>query len=81
MLGGASLVLWAVMMAAQGFRAKSWAVDHHFLNAGALATTLALVVNNPELMILIGSPGTFGRGNCGYTLRIGSRVALPGYPS
>lgn len=50
LLGGASVVLWAVMSFAQWFRTDAWAVDQHFANTGALATTLALVVNHPHFM-------------------------------
>ena len=50
LLGGASLVLWLVMVSLEGFRQKSWAIDHHFANVMTVTATLSLVVNYPHFM-------------------------------
>ena len=50
MLGGASLVLWALMFSLDGQGRDSWAVDHHFGNLVALSGSLALVCNYPHFM-------------------------------
>jgi hypothetical protein len=49
LLGGASLVVWLVMFAAQGFR-SNWAVDQHFGNLTATAASLSLLVNYPHFL-------------------------------
>ena len=49
LLGGASIVVWAVMVALQGFR-TSWAIDQHFRNLTITAATLALFVNYPHFL-------------------------------
>src|SRR5258708_2175449 len=41
------------------------------------STILAFVVNSPEFVTWIGSPGTPSSGKSGYTLGIGSSVACP----
>jgi hypothetical protein len=50
LLGGASILVWAVMMAAQPFRA-SWAVDQHFKNLAVTTATLSLLVNYPHFLV------------------------------
>jgi len=50
LLGGASLLVWAVMMVAQAFRG-SWAVDQHFKNLVVTTATLSLLVNYPHFLV------------------------------
>ena len=50
LLGGASVLVWAAMIAAENYRQSSWAVDHHFANLAAISATLALVCNYPHFM-------------------------------
>ncbi len=50
MLGGASILVWFVMIAVQGFR-TSWAVDQHFKNLTYTAASLSLLVNYPHFLI------------------------------
>jgi len=49
LLGGASILVWTVMVALQGFR-TSWAIDQHFRNLTVTAATLALFVNYPHFL-------------------------------
>ena len=50
LLGGASILVWLVMIGVQGFRA-SWAVDQHFKNLTNTAASLALFINYPHFLI------------------------------
>ena len=50
LLGGASILVWMVMVAVQGFRA-SWAVDQHFKNLTVTTASLSLLVNYPHFLI------------------------------
>jgi hypothetical protein len=50
MLGGASLVLWAVMFMFEGSGREAWAINHHFLNLMALSGSLAVICNYPHFM-------------------------------
>src|SRR5688500_7112506 len=50
LLGGASIVVWMVMIGLQGFRA-SWAVDQHFANLAVTTASLALIVNYPHFLM------------------------------
>jgi hypothetical protein len=50
LIGGASLLVWAVMFAAEGLRGHVWAVDHHFKNMGPMFASLSLLVNYPHFM-------------------------------
>jgi hypothetical protein len=50
LLGGASLLVWLVMIAVQGFRA-SWAIDQHFKNLTYTAASLSLIINYPHFLI------------------------------
>ena len=50
LLGGASILVWMVMIAVQGFRA-SWAVDQHFKNLTVTTASLSLLVNYPHFLI------------------------------
>jgi hypothetical protein len=50
LLGGASILVWLVMIAVQGFRA-SWAVDQHFKNLTVTTASLSLIVNYPHFLI------------------------------
>ncbi len=50
LLGGASLLVWLVMMSLQGFR-TSWAVDQHFKNLTYTAASLSLLINYPHFLI------------------------------
>lgn len=50
LLGGASIVLWALMFLLDGQGRQSWAVDRQFQNLVALSGSLALVGNYPHFM-------------------------------
>jgi hypothetical protein len=50
MLGGASLLVWLVMFATQGFRA-AWAIDQHFKNLTVTTASLSLLVNYPHFLV------------------------------
>jgi len=50
LLGGASILVWMVMIAMQGFR-TSWAVDQHFKNLTVTTASLSLLVNYPHFLI------------------------------
>ena len=50
LLGGASLVVWMLMIGLQGFRA-SWAVDQHFANLTVTTASLAIIVNYPHFLM------------------------------
>lgn len=50
LLGGASLLVWAVMLIAEPFRG-SWAVDQHFKNLAVTTATLSLLVNYPHFLV------------------------------
>jgi hypothetical protein len=50
LLGGASILVWLVMTAVDGFR-TSWAVDQHFKNLTFTAASLSLLVNYPHFLI------------------------------
>ena len=50
LLGGASLLVWLVMMSLQGFR-TSWAIDQHFKNLTYTAASLSLLINYPHFLI------------------------------
>ena len=50
LLGGASILVWMVMIAVQGFRA-SWAVDQQFKNLTVTTASLSLIVNYPHFLI------------------------------
>ncbi len=42
LLGGASILVWLVMIATEGFRA-SWAIDQHFKNLTVTTASLSLL--------------------------------------
>ena len=50
LLGGASLLVWLVMVAVQGFR-TSWAIDQHFKNLTYTTASLSLLVNYPHFLV------------------------------
>jgi hypothetical protein len=50
LLGGASIAVWLIMIAVQGFRA-SWAIDQHFKNLTYTAASLSLLINYPHFLI------------------------------
>lgn len=50
LLGGASILVWLVMIAVDGFRA-AWAVDQHFKNLTYTAASLSLLINYPHFLI------------------------------
>ena len=50
LLGGASILVWLVMIVVEGFR-SSWAVDQHFKNLTYTAASLSLLVNYPHFLI------------------------------
>jgi hypothetical protein len=50
LLGGASLLVWFVMFAVQGFR-SAWAIDQHFKNLTVTTASLSLIVNYPHFLV------------------------------
>ena len=60
LLGGASLLVWLVMIVFQGFRA-SWAVDQHFKNLTVTTASLSLLINYPHFLISYKLAYTRGR--------------------
>ena len=50
LLGGASLLVWLVMFAVQGFR-SAWAIDQHFKNLTVTTASLSLLVNYPHFLV------------------------------
>ncbi len=50
LLGGASILVWLVMLGVQGFR-TSWAVDQHFKNLTFTAASLSLLINYPHFLV------------------------------
>ena len=50
LLGGASILVWLVMVSVQGFRA-SWAIDQHFKNLTITTASLSLLVNYPHFLV------------------------------
>ncbi len=50
LLGGASILVWLVMIATEGFRA-SWAIDQHFKNLTVTTASLSLLVNYPHFLV------------------------------
>jgi hypothetical protein len=50
LLGGASILVWLVMIGVQGFR-TSWAIDQHFKNLTYTAASLSLLINYPHFLI------------------------------
>ena len=60
LLGGASILVWMVMVAVQGFR-TSWAVDQHFKNLTYTAASLSLLVNYPHFLVSYHLAYTRGR--------------------
>ena len=50
LLGGASILVWLVMIAVQGFR-SSWAIDQHFKNLTYTTASLSLLVNYPHFLV------------------------------
>jgi hypothetical protein len=50
LLGGASLLVWFLMFATQGFRA-AWAIDQHFKNLTVTTASLSLLVNYPHFLV------------------------------
>jgi hypothetical protein len=61
LLGGASILVWLVMMSADGFR-TSWAIDQHFRNLTFTAASLSLLVNYPHFLVSYKLAYTRGRG-------------------
>jgi hypothetical protein len=61
LLGGASILVWAVMIAVQGFR-TSWAIDQHFKNLTVTTASLSLLVNYPHFLISYKLAYSRGRG-------------------
>lgn len=51
LLGGASVVIWAVMMLAEGLRARNSTVESHFLQIAATFSLLGLICNHPHFML------------------------------
>jgi hypothetical protein len=50
LLGGASVLVWAVMWALEDYRTL-WAVDSHFKNLAVTTVSLSLLVNHPHFLI------------------------------
>ena len=50
LLGGASILVWLIMIGVQGFR-TSWAIDQHFKNLTYTAASLSLLINYPHFLI------------------------------
>jgi hypothetical protein len=51
LLGGASIVLWAVMQLGDHFRDHSEAIASHFLQVGTVFSMMSIVCNHPHFMI------------------------------
>lgn len=49
LLGGASVLVWLVMVSFAGFR-EAWAVDQHFKNLTVTTASLSLLVNYPHFL-------------------------------
>jgi hypothetical protein len=60
LLGGASLLVWLVMISVQGFR-SAWAIDQHFKNLTITTASLSLLVNYPHFLISYKLAYTRGR--------------------
>ena len=60
LLGGASLLVWLVMISVQGFRSE-WAIDQHFKNLTITTASLSLLVNYPHFLISYKLAYTRGR--------------------
>ena len=60
LLGGASLLVWLVMISVDGFRA-AWAVDQHFKNLTVTTASLSLLINYPHFLISYKLAYTRGR--------------------
>ena len=50
LLGGASILIWLVMVGSEAFR-TSWAVDQHFRNLTFTAASLSLIINYPHFLV------------------------------
>ena len=74
LLGGASLLVWLVMFATQGFRA-AWAIDQHFKNLTVTTASLSLLVNYPHF--LVSYKLAYGRGRAFVTTHWWQLVAVP----
>jgi hypothetical protein len=74
LLGGASILVWLVMISVDGFRA-SWAVDQHFKNLTYTAASLSLLVNYPHF--LISYKLAYGRGRTFVTTHWWQLVMVP----
>jgi len=75
LLGGASLVVWLVMWALEGYRSL-WAIDSHFKNLAVTSISLSLVVNNPHF--LISYKLAYGRGTRFIATHRWQLLAVPG---
>jgi hypothetical protein len=51
LLGGASIVLWGVMLIGQYFRESSEAIESHFVQVGAFFSMMSIFCNHPHFMI------------------------------
>ena len=74
LLGGASLLVWLVMFAVQGFRA-AWAIDQHFKNLTVTTASLSLLINYPHF--LISYKLAYSRGRAFITTHWWQLVAVP----
>jgi hypothetical protein len=60
LLGGASIVVWLVMISLQGFRGH-WAIGEHFSHLTATTLSLSLLVNYPHFLLSYKFAYTRGR--------------------
>jgi uncharacterized membrane protein YhdT len=74
LLGGASLVVWFVMVALDGLRASP-AVEQHFTNLTATTLSLALILNYPHF--LFSYKLAYGRGGTFVLTHWWSLIAVP----
>jgi hypothetical protein len=74
LLGGASILVWLVMMSVDGLRA-SWAIDQHFKNLTYTVASLSLIVNYPHF--LISYKLAYGRGRSFVTEHWWQLIAVP----
>jgi hypothetical protein len=74
LLGGASILVWLVMISVEGFRA-SWAIDQHFRNLATTTLSLSLIVNYPHF--LVSYKLAYGRGRAFVTTHWWQLLVVP----
>ncbi|OFV92211.1 MAG: hypothetical protein A3G76_10615 [Acidobacteria bacterium RIFCSPLOWO2_12_FULL_65_11] len=60
LLGGASILVWLVMISLEGFRG-SWAIGQHFSHLTATTLSLSLLINYPHFLMSYKLAYTRGR--------------------